>query len=103
MTEKQHKGRFILLTGLSGSGKSTLGNMLVSHLNQFGVRPAFLIDGDTSRSFFDNDLHFSESDRKKVSRRMAFGAYTLIENNIDAVISNIAFSEDTRDFFQRKF
>ena len=100
---KSSKGRLLLLTGISGSGKSTLGVLLTEHLNKFGVRPAFLLDGDMARSFFENDLSHVPDDRVKMSRRMAFGAKTLVENNVDVVMSNIAAEEKTRKFISSKF
>jgi len=96
-------GRLFLLTGLSGSGKSTLGQLLVNHLNQFGIRPAFLLDGDHTRAFFEGDLAYSQDERDKTTKRMAFAAHTLTENNIDVVMANIAGRRETREFIRRKF
>lgn len=97
------KGRLFLLTGLSGSGKSTLGRLLVEHFNHYGVRQAYLIDGDFSRAFFEGDKAFDAESRAEMTRRMAFGAKTLVENNIDVVLANIAGAKETRLFLRHKF
>jgi adenylylsulfate kinase-like enzyme len=96
------KGRVFLLTGLSGSGKSTLGNLLVSHLNKYGVRDIFLLDGDASRAFFEGDLSYLPEDRDAMTKRMAFAAFTLTENNIDVVMANIARKKELRQFIRKK-
>lgn len=96
-------GRFILLTGLSGSGKTTLGQLLTNHLNAFGVRKAYLIDGDLTRSFLESSSGYTSSERDEVTKKMAFAAWTLIENNIDVVMANIAPALSTRNFLKNKF
>jgi glutamine kinase len=103
MMQLPNKGRLFLLTGLSGAGKSTLGKLLTDHLNHFGIRPAFLLDGDSVRGFFDSDLSFTADDRDAVTRRMAYSAFTLTENGIDVVMANIAGSRATRQFLRRRF
>jgi adenylylsulfate kinase len=80
-----------------------LGKLLTDHLNHFGIRAAFLLDGDSVRFFFDNDLSFNAADRDAVTRRMAYSAFSLIENGIDVVMANIAGSRETRQFLRRKF
>ncbi|MBI3985449.1 MAG: adenylyl-sulfate kinase, partial [Lentisphaerae bacterium] len=97
------QGRLFLLTGLSGSGKSTLGHLLVNHLNQYGVRNAYLLDGDAARAFFDGDSAFDAEARDAMTRRMAFAALTMTQNNVDVVMANIAGLRATRRFLRRKF
>jgi len=97
------QGRLILLTGLSGAGKTTLGYRLTEHLESFGPRPVHFIDGDVTRAFFGRDLGYSESDRERGTWRMAFGAYTLVQQNVDVVMANIAGSKGTRDRLRAKF
>src|SRR5262245_12771099 len=98
-----HQGRLILLTGLSGSGKTTLGTQLYEYLQQHGPRPVRLLDGDVVRTFFDDDLKYSAEERAEATRRMAFGAFTLVESNVDVIMANIAGSRDVRDFLRRQF
>lgn len=100
--KSEKKGILFLLTGLSGSGKTTLGSMLVHHLNKYGIRHAYLLDGDSSRNFFDNDLSYSSDDRDAMTKRMAYASYVLIENNIDVVMANIARKKDIREFVKKK-
>ena len=49
------KGRIIFFNGLSGSGKTTLAQKLVSWLRKKN-KPVFLIDGDVTRDFFEDNL-----------------------------------------------
>ncbi|MDD9971895.1 MAG: adenylyl-sulfate kinase [Myxococcales bacterium] len=95
-------GRLILLMGISGSGKTTLGRMLTARLRQRAA-PVCFIDGDVVRGFFGDDLGFSAAERNQATRRMAFGAFTVVELGIDVVMANIAGSSQTRAFLRSKF
>jgi adenylylsulfate kinase-like enzyme len=99
----QTSGRLILLTGLSGAGKTTLGHLLVNALNSTGPRPAALIDGDTSRSFFEQSLGYPPAERFEATRRMAFAAHALVQSGTDVVLANIAGTHEVRSFLRRKF
>jgi adenylylsulfate kinase-like enzyme/phosphohistidine swiveling domain-containing protein len=97
------EGRLILLTGISGSGKTTLGRLLVAELQRRGARPASLVDGDRARSFFEGGLGYGVEEREDATRRMAFGAYTLVRAGYDVVMANIAGSARVRRFLRKKF
>ena len=99
----QGTGRLILLCGLSGSGKTTLGYLLVKHLNEFGTRRAFLLDGDAARAFFGTRGEYASDARHDAAVRLAFGAYTLVQENVDVVMANIAALSRTRQFFRDTF
>jgi adenylylsulfate kinase len=60
----------VWFTGLSGSGKSTLADALETELNKKGFA-TMLLDGDNIRSGINNDLGFSEQDRKENIRRLS--------------------------------
>ena len=64
------KGLVIWLTGLSGSGKTTLALALEKELFSM-VRFAMILDGDNIRSGINNNLGFSETERKENIRRIA--------------------------------
>jgi len=64
------KGRVFWLCGLSGSGKSTLAIDLEERLLQKGAF-CIVLDGDNLRSGLNQDLGFSDSDRKENIRRTA--------------------------------
>lgn len=61
--------RLIWFTGLSGSGKSTLANAVEAQLFQDGFH-TYLLDGDNVRTGLNNNLGFSDDDRKENIRRI---------------------------------
>ncbi|GAB4134316.1 MAG: adenylyl-sulfate kinase [Bacteroidia bacterium] len=64
------RSRVIWMTGLSGSGKSTLAVALERYLHSKG-KLCFVLDGDNVRTGINNNLGFSETDRKENIRRIA--------------------------------
>lgn len=66
----KQKGLVVWMTGLSGSGKTTIAVALEKLLAQNGVLTQVL-DGDNIRSGINNNLSFSEEDRKENIRRIA--------------------------------
>jgi len=70
--EKQLKQRVkvIWFTGLSGSGKSTIAHHLEKRLHEKGFF-TMVLDGDNVRAGINNNLGFSDDDRKENIRRIA--------------------------------
>lgn len=64
-----HHSFVIWFTGLSGSGKSTVANAVASRLYKNEIRN-YVLDGDNIRHGLNNDLGFSEEDRKENIRRI---------------------------------
>ena len=64
------KAKVIWLTGLSGSGKTTLAIGLERALHDAG-KLVYVLDGDNIRAGINNNLGFSEEDRKENIRRIA--------------------------------
>jgi adenylylsulfate kinase len=64
------KGLVVWMTGLSGSGKTTIAVALERMLAEKGVLTQVL-DGDNIRSGINNNLSFSEEDRKENIRRIS--------------------------------
>lgn len=64
------KSRVIWLTGLSGSGKSTLAVGLERELHIAG-KHVFVLDGDNVRTGINNNVGFSDEDRRENIRRIA--------------------------------
>jgi adenylylsulfate kinase len=64
------RARVIWLTGLSGSGKSTIAHELEKALVAKGFFTQ-LLDGDNVRAGINNNLGFSEADRRENIRRIA--------------------------------
>lgn len=66
--KQQHKGGVFWLTGLSGAGKSTIAYAAEKLLFAKGLN-VIVLDGDNLRSGLNNDLGFTEKDRKENMRR----------------------------------
>jgi adenylylsulfate kinase len=60
----------VWFTGLSGSGKSTIAKVLEQELHNLGYISKVL-DGDNVRTGINNNLGFSDADRKENIRRIA--------------------------------
>ena len=95
------KGRIIFFNGLSGSGKTTLAQKLVSWLRKKN-KPVFLIDGDVTRDFFEDNLGFTHSERLRSGKRNAFGAKLLSENGINVILAAMISNNELRDFHEKK-
>lgn len=66
----EQKGVMIWFTGLSGSGKSTVALGVERELQQRGIL-CRILDGDNIRAGINNNLGFSEEDRRENIRRIA--------------------------------
>jgi len=95
-----HEGYVIWLTGISGSGKTTLGKGLYDVLCKRYSRVEF-IDGDSVRSFFEDDLGYSRAERIMNVKRIAFAARLLALQGVQVVVANIAPYYEVRDFIRR--
>ena len=91
----------VWLMGLSGSGKTTLGKMLGKYLSERNISNYF-IDGDQVRDFYDNDLGYTEEERRHNVKRITYAANVLSENKIVTIVCNIAPFEDLRVFARKK-
>jgi len=105
------KGMLIWFTGLSGSGKSTVAMGVERELHQRGIL-CRILDGDNIRAGINNNLGFSEEDRKENIRRIAeigklfvdTGIVTLAcfvspTNNIRQMAREIVGKEDFKEVF----
>jgi adenylylsulfate kinase len=72
--EKEEKlnqrSKVVWMTGLSGSGKTTIAKIVERKLQEKGFLSQIL-DGDNIRAGINNNLGFSEEDRKENIRRIA--------------------------------
>ena len=91
----------IWLIGISGAGKSTLGYMLQDYLKKLD-RKVYVLDGDSVREFFNNDLGYAKQDRIANIKRILLAAHVLNENGIITIVCNIHPFEELRLFARMK-
>ena len=89
------RARVIWLTGLSGSGKSTIAHELEKALVAKGFFTQ-LLDGDNVRAGINNNLGFSEADRRENIRRIAEVSKLFIDCGIICINSFISPTEAIR-------
>src|SRR5438045_1402466 len=77
----QQHGKVLWFTGLSGSGKSTIAKGLEEALHAEGIF-SVVLDGDNVRNGINNNLGFSDDDRKENIRRIAEVAKLFVSNGI---------------------
>ncbi len=87
----QH-GLMIWFTGLSGSGKSTVAIALERELHNRGIL-CRILDGDNIRTGINNNLGFSEEDRKENIRRIAEVSKLFVDTGIVTIAAFISPSE----------
>lgn len=90
----------VWLTGLSGSGKSTLALRLEHYLFNKGYK-VFMIDGDNVRNGLNQDLGFSEQDRKENLRRVGEMAKLMLDAGLVIVCAFISPYEQDRNAIKK--
>src|ERR1019366_29679 len=66
----KQRAKVLWFTGLSGSGKSTIAKGVEAVLHEKGFL-VMVLDGDNVRTGINNNLGFSDEDRKENIRRIA--------------------------------
>jgi adenylylsulfate kinase len=91
----RQKAMVVWFTGLSGSGKTTLAKRLEEELfsRNYMVQ---ILDGDNIRSGINNNLSFSEEDRKENIRRIAEVSKLFLNCGIIAINSFISPTQEVR-------
>jgi adenylylsulfate kinase len=85
----------IWLVGLSGSGKSTMARGLENELHKLGYLTQIL-DGDNLRNGINNNLAFSEEDRKENIRRAAEVSKLFAHCGVITICSLISPTQEIR-------
>jgi adenylylsulfate kinase len=80
---------------LSGSGKSTIASEVEHKLFQKGLSTV-LLDGDNVRHGLNQDLMFSEKDRKENIRRLGEVAKLFVDNGVIVLVAAISPIEADR-------
>ncbi|MDG4949899.1 adenylyl-sulfate kinase [Weeksellaceae bacterium KMM 9724] len=91
----KHQAKVIWLSGLSGSGKSTLANSFEVELHQKGFK-TYVLDGDNIRLGLNQDLKFSDEDRKENLRRISEVAKLFVDAGIVVIAAFITPFEADR-------
>ncbi len=91
----KQKGKVIWMVGLSGSGKSTLARAAENTLHQ-QQKLTMLLDGDNLRTGVNNNLGFSEEERRENIRRAAEVAKLFAQCGIITICSLISPTESIR-------
>lgn len=90
------QGAVVWLTGLSGSGKSTVAAALEGLLLAAG-RVAYRLDGDNLRHGLNQDLGFTEDDRRENIRRVSEVAALFADAGVVALVPLISPYRESRD------
>ncbi|CAN5291141.1 adenylyl-sulfate kinase [soil metagenome] len=91
----EQKAKVFWLTGLSGSGKSTLAAGLQRGLHAQG-KLVYVLDGDNVRAGINNNLAFSEEDRKENIRRISEVAKLFVDSGVITICSFVSPTNDVR-------
>jgi len=86
----------IWITGLSGSGKTTIAQGLELELHKRGFLTK-LLDGDNVRSGINNNLKFTEADRKENIRRIAEVSKLFMMGGVILINCFISPTKEIRD------
>ena len=89
------RGVVAWLIGLSGSGKSTIAAAAERLLHSEG-RVTAILDGDNLRAGLNNDLNFSDDDRRENIRRVAEVAHLFARQGVITFVSLITPREEFR-------
>lgn len=89
------KGIMVWFTGLSGSGKSTIAIALERELHKRGLL-CRILDGDNIRTGINNNLGFTEEDRKENIRRIAEVSKLFVNTGIITLAAFISPSNELR-------
>ena len=90
------RAKVLWYTGLSGSGKSTIAKGVEEQLHKLGHLVAVL-DGDNVRAGINNNLGFSEDDRKENIRRIAEVAKLFLQNGVITICCFVSPTEEIRN------
>lgn len=88
--------KVLWFTGLSGSGKSTIAKGLEEELHKLGFL-ATVLDGDNVRTGINNNLGFSDEDRKENIRRIAEVSKLFLQSGVITICCFVSPTEEIRN------
>lgn len=91
------KGTVYFFTGLSGAGKTTLGGLFHRRLKQ-RKNDVVLLDGDSIRLVYNEDISYTEESRRKGAGRTFRVAKMLSDQGIDVVVCSICMYSAVREW-----
>lgn len=91
------KGTVYFFTGLSGAGKTTLGGLFHRRLKQ-RKNDVVLLDGDSIRLVYNEDISYTEESRRKGASRTFRVAKMLSDQGIDVVVCSICMYSAVREW-----
>lgn len=91
-----HQPMVIWLTGLSGSGKSTIADGLEQFLYRHKIH-AYTLDGDKVRLGINQDLGFSDADRKENLRRIGEIASLMVDAGLVVLAAFVSPFQSDRE------
>ncbi|OZI10731.1 adenylyl-sulfate kinase [Bacillaceae bacterium SAS-127] len=94
--KNNHHSAVFWFTGLSGSGKSTIANAAAQKLHELGVQ-TYVLDGDNIRHGLNQDLGFSDQDRKENIRRIGEVAKLFVDSGQLVFTAFISPFQEDRD------
>jgi len=90
----------IWFTGLSGSGKSSIACALDKHLHDLSAH-TYILDGDNMRYGLNNDLGFSDEDRRENIRRIGEVSKLFVDAGVIVLSSFISPFIEDRGFVRK--
>ena len=91
------KGTVYFFTGLSGAGKTTLGGLFHRRLKDREAN-VVLLDGDSIRLVYNEDISYTEESRRKGAGRTFRVAKMLSDQGIDVVVCSICMYSAVREW-----
>jgi adenylylsulfate kinase len=97
-----HDSGVIWFTGLSASGKSTIAHLLEKKLFDENMR-AYVFDGDNIRHGLNQNLGFSDEDRKENIRRIVEVAKLFVDAGVVVLAAFITPFREQRIYIRNQF
>ena len=91
------EGTVFWVTGLAAAGKSTIARLLFERIRR-GNAASVLLDGDTLREVFGNDLGYAREERIRSAMRNARLCKLLADQGIDVVCATISLFQECHEW-----